>query len=207
MPKLSPVAASLPAVPRASPLPALRAATRAHHDRIDRLVDVRQLRDARRYGRLLQALAGFLPPWEAAVAGALPAAWDSWLRRRSRRPFLQQDLHALGLAAGAPPATLPRLPTAAAAWGAVYVVEGSALGGQFISRSLAGSGLGPAHGAAYFHGWGPATGVMWHEVRSLLDQQLADADRVAQACRAACATFDALALHLETALHERPSLA
>jgi heme oxygenase len=200
---LLPAARSSPAAHRAGPLPALRAATRAHHARIDRLVDLRQLRDGQRYGRVLQGLAGFLPPWEAAVGSALPAGWHTWLRLRSRRPFLQQDLRALGLAASAPPATLPLLPTAAAAWGAVYVMEGASLGGQVITRSLAAAGIGPERGAAYFHGWGAATGPMWQEVRSLLDRQLADSDSVAQACGAACATFDALALHLESILHER----
>lgn len=207
LPNLSPDPRSSPAAPRAGPLPALRAATRAHHARIDRVVDLPRLRDARHYGRVLQGLAGFLPAWEAGVAAALPGGWQTWLRLRSRRPFLQQDLRALGLPAGAPPAALPPLTTAAAAWGAVYVVEGAALGGQVITRTLAAAGLGPERGAAYFHGWGAATGAMWQEVRSLLDQQLADADSLAQACGAACATFDALTLHLETALHERPPLA
>jgi heme oxygenase (biliverdin-IX-beta and delta-forming) len=86
-------------------------------------------------------------------------------------------------------------------------MEGSALGGQVITRSLADAGLRPDRGAAYFHGWGPATGAMWKEVRTLLDQQLADPDTLAQACDGACATFDALALHLEIAFHERPPLA
>jgi heme oxygenase len=204
---LLPATRSSPAAPRAGPLPALRAATRAPHARIDRIVNLRQLADAQHYGRVLQGLAGFLPPCEAAIATALPPGWHAWLRLRSRRPFLQQDLRALGLPTSAPPAILPRLPSAAAAWGAVYVIEGSALGGQVITRSLAAAGMGPGRGAAYFHGWGDATGAMWHEVRSLLSRQLADADTLPQACEAACATFDALALHLESTLNERPPLA
>jgi heme oxygenase len=199
----------LPAVssPASAALPALRAATRAHHERLDRLIDLRRLRDACRYGRVLQVLDAFLRAWESGVTAALPAAWHPWLRDRSRRHFLQQDLRVLRLAAG------PRLPamapftSAAAAWGSVYVVEGSALGGQVITRSLADAGLRPDRGAAYFHGWGPATGAMWKEVRSLLEDQLADPDALAQACAGACATFGALALHLELALHERPPLA
>jgi heme oxygenase len=198
-----------PAPARGAPpaLPALRAATRGHHERLDRLIDLRRLRDARRYGRVLQVLDGFLAPWEASVAAALPPAWEAWLHKRSRRPFLQRDLGVLGLAAGHRPRPMPSLPTAGAAWGSVYVMEGSALGGQVITRSLADAGLRPDRGAAYFHGWGPATGAMWMEVRLLLPQQLADPDTLAQACAGACATFDALAFHLETALHERPPLA
>lgn len=197
----------MPPATAAGALPALRAATRAHHARVDALVDLRRLRDARRYGRLLQVLDGFLDRWESHVAAALPPDWKGWLRDRSRRPFLQQDLRVLGLGAGPRLDPMPALPSSGAAWGSVYVMEGSALGGQVITRSLAGAGLRPDRGAAYFHGWGPATEAMWKEVRTLLDRQLADPATLAQACEGACATFDALALHLETALHERPPLA
>ncbi|MEJ8835897.1 biliverdin-producing heme oxygenase [Ramlibacter sp. AN1133] len=198
---------AVPSLPAAGCLPALRAATRAHHERLDRLIDLRRLRDARRYARVLQVLDGFLAAWEPCVTPALPPAWHAWLRQRSRRPFLQQDLRVLGLAAGAHPGAMSPFATAGAAWGSVYVIEGSALGGQAITRSLADAGLRPDRGAAYFHGWGTATGAMWKEVRTLLDQQLADPHILVQACEGACATFDALALHLEIALHERPPLA
>jgi heme oxygenase (biliverdin-IX-beta and delta-forming) len=203
-PKLLPAVLS-PSFP--APLPALRAATRAQHERLDRLIDLRRLRDAHRYGRVLQVLDGFHSAWEAGVMQALPAPWHPWLRQRSRRPFLQQDLQLLGLPAGAPPEPMPLLATPGAAWGSIYVMEGSALGGQVITRSLAEAGLRPDRGAAYFHGWGPATGAMWKEARRLLERQLAAAPALAEACDAACATFEALALHLETALHERPPLA
>jgi heme oxygenase len=201
---LLPADSSLPAL---APLPALRAATRAHHERLDRLIDLRRLRDRHRYGRLLQAFDGFLAPWESCVASALPPAWQGWLRQRSRRPFLQRDLRVLQLDAGAQLQPMPRFATAGAAWGSIYVMEGSMLGGQVITRSLGDAGLGPDRGAAYFHGWGPATGAMWKETRTLLDHHLADPRALAQACNGACVTFDALALHLEMALHERPPLA
>ena len=48
---------------------------------------------------------------------------------------------------------------------------------------------------------------MWRETRMLLDRHLSDPRMLAEACDGACATFDALALHLEIALHERPPLA
>lgn len=195
------------APPVPGPLPALRAATRAHHDRLDRLLDLRRLGDRRRYGRVLQGMDGFLADWEAHVATALPAAWHGWLHRRSRRHFLRQDLRALGIASTAPHGPMPGLGSAAAAWGSVYVIEGSALGGQVITRTLADAGLTPERGAAYFHGWGADTGRMWHDARRLLEGQLADPASLAQACEGACATFDALAHHFERVLHERPPLA
>lgn len=203
----SPAVPSLIPVAAAGPLPALRAATRSHHDRVDRLVDLARLRERAHYARVLQALDGFLGPWEDCVLTALPAAWHGWLRQRSRRAFLAQDLRSLGVAPLAAARGMLPLRDSAAAWGSVYVLEGSALGGQVIARSLVHAGFGPGGATAYFHGWGGATGRMWAEVRALLEGELATRERLAHACEAACLTFDALAHQLETVLHERASLA
>lgn len=189
--------------PPPGPLSALRSATRAHHDRIDRLMNVARMRERGHYVRVLQVLDAFLGSWEDAVAAALPARWRAWLHGRSRRAWLQQDLRVLGAAPLGGPVAVPELATPAAAWGSLYVMEGSALGGQVITRELARVGLHPAAGAAYFHGFGPATGAMWREFRALLETELAPAERIPPACEAARQTFDQLSLLLEQALHER----
>lgn len=192
-----------PRVPPQSndPLTALRSATREHHDRVDRLMDLQRLQEPAHYGRVLQVLDAFLAGWEPVVGAALPARWQPWLQARSRRPFLRQDLRHLGLATR-PPATVPPMADAAAAWGSIYVMEGSALGGQFISRVLARGGLDAQGGAAYFHGWGEATGSMWREVRELLASELAAPGAIGHACDAARQTFDTLARLLESPPHE-----
>lgn len=185
------------------PLPQLRAATREHHARIDRLMDLRRMRERRHYAEVLRVLDAFLAAWEPAVAATLPARWHGWLQARSRRSFLRADLHALGVPPAREAATAPALRGAAAAWGSLYVMEGSALGGQVLTRSLAEAGLRPDGGSAYFHGWGDATGPMWREFRTLLEAQLAGPHAVAEACDAACRTFDTLSNLLEHSLHER----
>jgi heme oxygenase len=186
-----------------APLSALRAATRTHHDRIDRLMDLRRMQDRAHYCRILQVLAAFLAAWEPGIRAALPARRGPWLGARSRRAFLSQDLQALGVTALTDTIALPALPGEAAAWGSMYVLEGSALGGQVISRSLAQAGLHPHNGTAYFHGWGDQTGARWREFRVLLGAELAQPQAVEQACEAACQTFTALSSLLETNLHER----
>lgn len=183
------------------PLQALRSATREHHERVDRLMDLQRLHDPAHYARVLQVLAAFLAGWEPVIASALPARWQAWLQARSRRAFLQRDLQVLHIADPAP-ARVAVPATHAGAWGSIYVMEGSALGGQFIARALARSGRDAQRGAAYFHGWGDATGAMWREVRGLLASELDTPPAVAQACEAARQTFDTLARFLETT-HER----
>lgn len=190
-----------------APLPALRAATRGHHDRLDRLMDLRRLGERSRYGRVLQVFDRFLPAWESAVLAALPAVRHPWLQARTRRHFVARDLQALGIKASARPLHIAPMATEAAAWGSLYVMEGSALGGQVITRALAAHGLRPETGAAYFHGWGEATGAMWREFREQLERELETPAALLLACAGACATFDSLAGLLEDALHERPAAA
>jgi heme oxygenase (biliverdin-IX-beta and delta-forming) len=187
-------------------LATLRRATRAQHDRIDALMDLRRMQDRAHYARVLGVCDAFLAGWEPTVAAALPARWQPWLRARSRRPFLQQDLHRLGVAPGAP-ARIPSFAGPASAWGSVYVMEGSALGGQFITRNLAEAGLHPQCGAAYFHGWGDATGAMWREARAILARELDSDIALAHACASARLTFDTLSGLLEDCLHERAAAA
>ncbi|HEX2544246.1 MAG TPA: biliverdin-producing heme oxygenase [Ramlibacter sp.] len=179
----------------------MRSATREHHHRIDRLVDLHRMQDRSHYARVLRVFDAFLATWEPTVWAALPGR-RQWLQARSRRAFLQQDLRDLGVSPAAANPALP-LRTEAAAWGSIYVMEGSALGGQVITRGLAAAGLHRGYGAAYFHGWGDATGEMWREARELLHAELAADAALADACRAAQRTFDHLSALFELELHER----
>ena len=190
-----------------APLPALRAATRGHHDRLDRLMDLRRLGERTRYASVLQVFDRFLPAWESAVLAALPAVRHPWLQARTRRHFVARDLQALGIAASARSVQVAPMATEAAAWGSLYVMEGSALGGQVVTRALAAHGLRPETGAAYFHGWGESTGAMWREFREHLERELETPEALSHACTSACATFDSLAGLLEDALHERTAAA
>ena len=73
-------------------------ATREHHERIDRLVDLRRMRDPSHYAAVLQVFEAFLRGWEPAVAQALPQRRE-WLAARSRLSFVRHDLRVLDLPA------------------------------------------------------------------------------------------------------------
>ena len=67
----------------------------------------------------------------------------------------------------------PQLPVIDTIWkatGALYVVEGSTLGGKFICQSLAQFGLDPTNGAAYFSGYGEETGRMWKSFLQFMNE-------------------------------------
>jgi heme oxygenase len=111
----------------------LRVQTAAAHDAVDAAFGAFRLDSADGYRGFLLAHARARPAVEAALTGTpdIPA----W---RPRVALLAEDVADLG----APmPTPLPfTLPTPAHAWGALYVAEGSRLGGAMLAREV-GPGL------------------------------------------------------------------
>lgn len=185
----------------------LRHATAAAHERLEQLLGLDRDPDLPHYQRVLLGFGLFLSSWEPAVHAALPAGLHPWLAARSRSPMLWRDIDALGLTERlsslrrgwrAEPRvrqrTAVRLADPVDAWGSLYVLEGSALGGQVVARRLAQTlALGPEDGAAWFHGHGARTGALWADFRQRLEAALGDdpGARV-RAAQAASRTFDAL---------------
>ena len=117
----------------------------------------------------LAKMYGFLMPYETALrqqAAAFSPAWE--ITERLRAHLILQDLELPESAPGLPlcPA-MPPLHTWPQLLGAMYVVEGSTLGGQVITRQLAQAGL-PLR--AYFTGYGARTGPRWKAFCQLLTE-------------------------------------
>ena len=178
----------------------LRTATAVEHEQVETtlgLMDHDLGRD-----RLVAVLVRLHAFWTAAEAGldAWAHHWPAdaetvaWSRRR-RAHLFAEDLRTLG--AEPDPAPLPDLPAVEDtdhALGRLYVLEGSTLGGTFISRHLATlPALGPDVRLGAFSPYGAETGAMWHAFRRVTRDRVAagsDAGRVVGAARA---TFSALA--------------
>lgn len=149
------------------------------------------------YRRLLARLLGFHMPFEIVAreaAAALGCAFD--VAGRARSPSLLADLASLGLdrqAIARLPRWVPRrgLTSAAALLGALYVLEGSTLGGVQIARAL-GERMGgeTGEGRRFFLGRGDRNGVMWAEFVERLEAVSADLEAAGQAIDAAVATFE-----------------
>lgn len=116
--------------PRFSAVARLRAETAAAHDAVDAAYGRYDLADPSSYRLFLEAHARALPAVERALAGAPLPAW------RERTTALAADLAALG-APMPPPLPLDSPDAAAAAWGMLYVTEGSRLGGVLLERAVA----------------------------------------------------------------------
>ncbi len=163
------------------PLAALRAATGAAHARLDAGLDVAgRLADPVARTALLAGYKCFFGSVEAAAApfaDALPGL-DFARRRRAGR-------------IDAPALPLRALPVgdAAAALGALYVMEGATLGGRVILRGLAVDAATRAR-LGFLDPYGAASGAMWRRFCEILTAVVPTRpDGLAAAVAAAVATF------------------
>ena len=118
------------------------------------------LRDRGVYADCLRRMGRFYAAWEPSLQSQreLQRIVPD-LPERRRADALASDLRALGVEPLAPmPAPEPL--SDAEALGALYVIEGSTLGGQVIMRSLQGTDF-EAGATRFFDAYGPRTGAMW----------------------------------------------
>ena len=170
----------------------LRAATASAHAALERdLGWEARVATLGGYRDLLGRLHGFHAAWEPAIGAALDDG--AFFESRRRLAALGDDLAFLGLTepeiGGLPWARPIALAGPAPAMGALYVLEGSTLGGRVIGRHIAAAhGLG-GEGLAYYSGPGARTGAMWSAFRARLDSFDGEGEAVVAAAND---TFDAM---------------
>jgi len=158
----------------------LRSETRGDHDRVDALFSQLDLSDPAHYRRFLAAQAGPHLAVEDALdradVGKLVEDWP--VRRRS--VLLQSDLDDLGMVAA--DEVPPSLPDPSSQLGALYVLEGSRLGGAVLRRRL------PTSFPMRFLGAEAPKGS-WPRLLEILEEHLYGPERIGLAVEAAKAVF------------------
>lgn len=155
----------------------LRAETRPDHDAVESSIPLMGpdlTRDL--YNAVLFRLLGMVEAWEGVAQSSLPKQLLPFVRERNRADLLREDLAELGHSALHPPQpTLPEFETTAELLGAMYVMEGSRLGGQLIARHIdAALGLQGGRGSTYFRGFGDQNKSKWTQFTRLLQTEISD---------------------------------
>ena len=157
----------------------LRSETAADHDAVEGSVPLMSdALTAEEYVSSLRAMYGMVAAWEDLLDRSAPAWVLALLTTRRRKHLLARDLAHFGAAlpAESGPA-LPVFPGDAGLLGAMYVMEGSTLGGQFIARHVERVlGLVPGEGNAYFRGHAERTGTLWKEFLEVLRTAVPDSE-------------------------------
>ncbi|RZK21143.1 MAG: hypothetical protein EOO56_11715 [Hymenobacter sp.] len=151
-------------------LQALRLETRPAHDQLEQNTFNQQLTAGtiteKATVHFLTKMYGFLVPYEARLrAQPLGPEWEKDTRQRAH--LILQDLAQLASQLASCP-DMPPLESWPQLLGAMYVVEGSTLGGQVIARELAKKNI-PLR--LYFSGYGERTGPLWKAFCQLLTQE------------------------------------
>jgi heme oxygenase len=151
----------------------LRDATHATHMRLHGLPQFRAIERGRLSRADYAALLGSLHAYHSAIAAAAEkGGLDTLSSSPERRAMLAVDLAALGAspAAGGP---VWAASSREALYGALYVAEGSALGGKVIARQLDYLFGDSAAGRSFFRGDG-ATGPRWRAFLTRLERDCDD---------------------------------
>jgi heme oxygenase len=148
----------------------LKQETTAEHAAIERAARIMDpALSLAQYQHYLEQSYGFYAQVEPMLQRL--GAWEALglsAAERAKLPLLEADLAALGRDVSTLPlAAPPRLPGVAEAFGCLYVLEGSTLGGRVISRHVQ-ARLGAGVTRQFLDGYGPRTGESWQTFRGAL---------------------------------------
>lgn len=149
------------------------------------------------YIETLQSFETFASHWETKAASTCPEHLRPFFEKRRRSQWIRKDLLYFGakFLEGSP--DLPEIGSNAELLGSMYVMEGSTLGGQLISRHLERVlGLKDGAGYCYFRGHGADTGRMWQEFCRILTNEAEELDHreIVDAARMTFRSFHACLL-------------
>jgi heme oxygenase len=136
---------------------------------------MRALHTKEEYTDLLNLFSTYFGALEEKINQYIGASQlPDYLERRKTERLLN-DIRLLG---GTPANTIedgdvPRIENQLQAFGALYVIEGSTLGGVMISKMIRKQlGLQDGQGLSFFDGYGTETEAMWSRFKEVLDRQV-----------------------------------
>jgi heme oxygenase len=174
----------------------LREGTRSHHTSIEKSIPVfRKDLNLVNYTHILERFYGFYEPLEAALEKKLAAIPGLDFAARKKLALLEKDLLFLGKTTAELLALprcdqLPECELVPQALGDFYVLEGSTLGGQFITKHVQKTlAVDATSGGAFYASYGADTKAQWKNFQAVLVEQLQTATDRRAAVNAAQQTF------------------
>lgn len=176
----------------------LKARTAHQHQQTEDGVDLmREDFSLEEYKNLLVTFYAFYKSYEKKMRDAQAKnPIDFNYEERLNTPRLVADLKSLGMSDREISDIetfddLPALDSTEKIFGSLYVIEGSTLGGQYISRHLKEKfGLDETNGIAFFSGYGKDTGKMWKAFRAAITEFAETSNNHEEIIKSANATFE-----------------
>jgi heme oxygenase (biliverdin-IX-beta and delta-forming) len=168
----------------------IKEATKAAHLDLEKKV-VQRLKDIRThadYAALLRYFYAYFHHVEQAIAPYMTDVVLPDYKSRRNSSYLKRDIEALGgNVLDLPKTTVPVIADHLEALGALYVMEGSIMGGSIIVKMLEKAGI--HDGVSFFSGYGESTPQMWGLFVSVLNRQSVTDEQKARTIHTANETF------------------
>ncbi|HLW52422.1 MAG TPA: biliverdin-producing heme oxygenase [Candidatus Angelobacter sp.] len=169
--------------------------TRQSHERLESIMPLgRETFSREQYVGVLKKFYGMYKPLEAELSRVADLPNDLDLAQRRKMSLIENDLRTLGFndeqLQELPEFSAARHLSVPEALGAMYVMEGATLGGQFISRMVALQlGLDRKTGCAFFTSYGAEVGERWHKFGEVVRKRVVSQDDQDRFVTAATKTF------------------
>lgn len=151
----------------------LKETTEAVHQASEKkmILALKRITTDRDYVQMLNWLYGFYAPLDELIQSQLTSENFPDKEKRSRVELILSDIKEFGIEVPKPDfcRQLPVIDSYERALGALYVLEGSTLGGRIIA-GLVSRQLGSTKGLSFFNGYGAETASMWQSFKDFLDR-------------------------------------
>ncbi|MDT3403454.1 biliverdin-producing heme oxygenase [Mucilaginibacter terrae] len=172
----------------------LKTETLTNHQQLEKMLVTRMksIRSVQDYIDLLQLFYSYFGALETRINTFISAEQLPDYTHRRKSAALSKDISDLG---GTPVETvsgdsLPEIENALQAFGALYVIEGSTLGGKIIAKMMAQQlGITNGTGLSFFNGYGDDSAQMWDKFKQKLDLIAQDSNSENIVIEAANQTF------------------
>jgi heme oxygenase len=153
----------------------LKEKTMENHQQLEKLLvgRMKQIRIKQQYVDLLQLFYTYFEGLEQQIKPFINEFNFPDYSKRRKADLLETDINSLGATTNALAASedLPGINNEFDAYGALYVIEGSTLGGKIISAMMAKHlNLADGKGVSFFTGYGDDTENMWQEFKQTLNR-------------------------------------
>lgn len=168
----------------------IKEATKEAHLELEKKVvqKLKAIRSDADYADFLKHFYAYFNHVEQAIAPFITEELLPDYKERRNSAYLKNDIEELGADVTALPATtVPEITNILQALGALYVMEGSIMGGSIIVKMLEKAGV--TKGVSFFSGYGAATGQMWGTFVGVMNGQAANESDEAVAIQTANDTF------------------
>ncbi|WP_443939653.1 biliverdin-producing heme oxygenase [Pedobacter sp. MW01-1-1] len=168
----------------------IKEATKTEHQHLEKKVvqKLKSIRSNSDYATLLKCFYAYFNHIEETIKPFILKEVLPDYDERRNASYIKSDILALGADMSDLPATrVPQITNTIEALGALYVLEGSIMGGSIIVKML--EKVGITAGVSFFSGYGEATGMMWGNFIAVLNKYATNPQAEADAIRAANETF------------------